>query len=317
MVASRMEENLNRHQSVLLPEVLENLGIKSDGIYVDATFGRGGHSQAILSALGPNGRLLAMDKDPDAIRYAKQNFSHDTRFSIQQGSFAELEKFLVNKNVYGKVHGILFDLGVSSPQLDDASRGFSFMRSGPLDMRMDTTKGISAANWIATVSEKELATTLWEYGEEKFSRRIAKAIVTAREENPIVETKALADIISAAVPIREKGKHPATRSFQAIRIVINRELEDLKIGLDQSVGALEKSGRLLVISFHSLEDRIVKHFIQHHEHGDPLPRGLPVKQGSFIQKLKRLGKAIKPSLKEMALNPRSRSAILRIAEKLS
>ncbi len=315
MAACRMKEFINEHQPVLLAETLENLAIQPEGIYVDATFGRGGHAQAILNQLGTKGRLLALDKDPDAVAYAKQYFN-DQRFTIKHGSFAELEKFLNSQKVYGKVNGILLDLGVSSPQLDEAGRGFSFMRSGQLDMRMDYSQGIDAATWISFVDEKELANILWQYGEERFSRRIAKAIVVARQEKPITTTDQLAKIVSAAIPSWEKGKHPATRSFQAIRIAVNHELDELKQGLLQSLGALQTGGRLLVISFHSLEDRIVKQFIQQQVRADQFPAKLPIKHIHFQPEFKRLGRAIKPSLQEIAGNPRARSAILRVGEKL-
>jgi len=311
-----MNESVNEHQPVLLAEALENLAIQPDGIYVDATFGRGGHSLAILNQLGPNGRLLAIDKDPTAVAYAKQNFV-DPRFMIQHGSFAELENFLKSQDVFGKVNGILFDLGVSSPQLDEAERGFSFMRSGQLDMRMDNSQGMDAATWVATVGEEELANVLYEYGEERFSRRIAKAIVLARAEAPITTTHQLAKIVSAAIPSWEKGKHPATRSFQAIRIAVNNELDDLKQGLEQSLGALQIRGRLLVISFHSLEDRIVKQFMQKQAtNADQFPAKLPIKHVHFQPEFKRLGRTIKASSHEVSRNPRARSAILRVGEKL-
>lgn len=316
MVACRMEDIVNQHQPVLLAEVIANLAIKPDGIYVDATFGRGGHTQAILNQLGPNGRLFAMDKDPAAIAYANQRFATDKRFTIQHGSFANVENFLVKENVFGKVDGILLDLGVSSPQLDDPERGFSFMREGKLDMRMDSSHGIDAATWLATVPQDELAKVLWEYGEERFSRRIARAIVSARLQTPITTTTQLAEIVAAANPAWEKGKNPATRSFQAIRIAINHELEDLENGLKQTLDSLKVEGRLLVISFHSLEDRLVKHFIQGHERGEQFPAGLPIKHENINPRMRRLGRAIKPSAQEIAQNPRARSAVLRIGEKL-
>jgi 16S rRNA (cytosine1402-N4)-methyltransferase len=317
MVACRMTDIIHSHQPVLLAEAINYLAIKADGVYMDATFGRGGHAQAILRHLGPTGRLLAMDKDPEAIACADQHFSSDKRFSIYHGSFATLESRVKNQNLEGKVDGILFDLGVSSPQLDNPERGFSFQQSGKLDMRMDFSSGVDAATWIQTVSESELAQVLWEYGEERFSRRIARAIVAARIEAPITTTQRLAEIIAKAHPAWEKGRNPATQSFQAIRIAINQELDDLKEGLKQALEVLKVGGRLLVISFHSLEDRIVKHFIQHHERGDHLPARLPVKHQHHAAKLKRLGRAIKPSIEEVSCNPRARSAVLRIAEKQS
>ncbi len=314
--ACRMNGKITQHLPVLRDEVLENLAIKPDGVYVDATFGRGGHTQAILNQLNPKGRLLAMDKDPVAVAYACLHFSYDNRFTIQHGSFAELEKFLQSQEVSGKVDGILLDLGVSSPQLDDAERGFSFTRDGKLDMRMDTSHGIDAETWLAKVSEKELAEVLWKYGEERDSRRIARAIVEARKQTPIKTTGQLAEIVKQAIPNWPKDKHPATRSFQAIRIFINHELDDLEQGLAQSLEALNVGGRLLVISFHSLEDRIVKHFIQHHVRGGEFPAGLPVKQEMYRPRLKQVGRAIKPSSQEIVGNPRARSAVLRIVEKL-
>lgn len=319
MAACRMNENFDQHVPVLLNEAVENLVVSTDGIYVDATFGRGSHSQAILNRLGAQGRLIAFDKDPDAIQYAKQHFAHDKRFSIVHRSFSHLQKVLTDLNLFGKVDGILFDLGVSSPQLDNPERGFSFSRDGKLDMRMDTTQGVDAMSWIAKIGEEELANVLWLYGEEKFSRRIARAIVMARSEEPITSTAKLAEIIKFATPKPKKphDKHPATRSFQAIRIAINEELTDLEKGLAQALEVLKVNGRLAVISFHSLEDRIVKQFIKHHEKGEELPRGLPVKGNQFNARLKSVEKPIKPSLNEVDVNPRARSAILRIAEKLS
>jgi 16S rRNA (cytosine1402-N4)-methyltransferase len=316
MVACRMNDETGKHLPVLLTEVIENLVIKADGIYVDATFGRGGHATAILAQLGPKGRLLAIDKDPTAVAHAKTVLGHDKRFTIEHGSFADLERFLESQDCMGKVDGILFDLGVSSPQLDDAERGFSFMRDGKLDMRMNTEAGVDAASWLARVPEEELAKVLWEYGEERYSRRIARSIVAIRAEKPIATTKQLSEIVSAAIPRWQKGKHPATRSFLAIRIAINHELADLEQGLAQSLEALSVGGRVAVISFHSLEDRLVKRFVQQHERGNDFPPGLPVRYDMFNSRLKRLGRAIKPGTREIAFNPRARSAILRIAEKL-
>ncbi len=315
MVACRMNEKLNEHQPVLLAEVIENLAIKPDGVYVDATFGRGGHAQAILERLGPHGRLLAMDKDPAAIAYAREHFGHDKRFAIQHGTFADLATWVAKNNLTCQIDGVLFDLGVSSPQLDEADRGFSFMRAGKLDMRMDNSTGIDAAAWIAKVDEKVLADALWKYGEERFSRRVAGAIVAARQQMPITTTSQLADIIKKAIPNWQKGKHPATRSFQAIRIVINQELEDVEAGLSQAVDVLKVGGRLLVISFHSLEDRIVKQFMHHQEKGDEIPAGLPIKHADIEVRFQRLSRAIKPTESEIDTNPRARSAILRIGEK--
>lgn len=315
MAACRMSEIFHQHIPVLLGEVIRNLITTPDGIYVDATFGRGSHSQAILNQLNSNGRLIAFDKDPEAIAYAKEHFAHDSRFSIHHTSFAKLQSYL-KKN---EVSGILFDLGVSSPQLDNPNRGFSFMRDGQLDMRMDTSQGIDATTWLATVNEEELARILWVYGEEKYSRRIARALVKEREKTSITTSAQLAEIITRTMPkqFNPKEKHPATRSFQAIRIAINQELIELEQALIQSLEVLKTGGRLLVISFHSLEDRIVKQFIKQHEKGPELPRGLPVKENKFKARLKALSKPIKPEFSELNLNPRARSAILRIAEKIS
>lgn len=319
MAACRMDEMFHQHIPVLLTEAIAGLITSPDGIYLDATFGRGSHTRAILNALSPKGRLIAFDKDPEAIAYAKKHFPEDKRFTILHHSFSNLQTCLREMNINGQIHGILFDLGVSSPQLDNPGRGFSFAKEGKLDMRMDTSQGMDAMTWIARIPEEELADVLWKYGEEKFSRRIAKAIVTTREQKPITTTSQLANIIKFAIPKPKKpqDKHPATRSFQAIRIVINQELTDLELALAQALDALLPGGRLAVISFHSLEDRIVKQFIRHHEKGEDLPRGLPVKGIHHSARLKSMGKPVKPEMKEIHLNPRSRSAILRIAEKIS
>lgn len=292
------------------------LNLKPEGVYVDATFGRGGHSAAILQRLGPQGRLLAIDKDLHAIAVANERFSDEPRFSIFHGSFAEIGRAVDAAGLHGRVDGILLDLGVSSPQLDDASRGFSFMREGPLDMRMDTTRGVSAAQWLAQASEGEIAKVLKELGEEKFARRIARAIVTARQESPIETTKQLAALIAAANPRWEQDKHPATRSFQAIRIFINHELDDLRECLDQVVEILAAGGRLAVISFHSLEDRIVKRFMRDEARGDDFPVDLPVTVDQLQPTLKVVGRAVRPTPEEVDANPRARSAVLRVAEKV-
>lgn len=319
MAACHMSEIFHQHIPVLLKEATDNLIIIPDGIYVDATFGRGSHSQAILEHLNAKGRLIAFDKDPEAVAYAQKRFANETRFQIFHHSFAQLENILKQLNVFGKVNGILFDLGVSSPQLDNPERGFSFSKPGRLDMRMDTTRGLDAMTWLNQVDEKTLAQVLWQYGEEKCSRRIATAIVKARLNQPITTTKMLADIVSSCLPRAKKpgDKHPATRSFQAIRIKINEELSDLEKALDQALEALSLNGRLAVISFHSLEDRIVKQFIKKQEKPQELPPGLPVKGETFKARLKTVVKPIKASLQEVEENPRARSAILRIAEKLS
>ncbi len=317
MAACRMSDIFQQHIPVLLQEAVESLITLPGGIYVDATFGRGSHSREILKNLNASGRLIAFDKDPEAIAYANETIQ-DTRFSIVHASFAALQVVLHDLNVWGKVSGILFDLGVSSPQLDNPERGFSFVREGKLDMRMDTSRGKSAMEWLADIDETELANVLWQYGEEKFSRRIARAIVAVRSVQPITTTAELSEIISRAIPFKKpKEKHAATRSFQAIRIAVNEELSDLEKVLPQALDALNPGGRLAVISFHSLEDRIVKQFIRHHEKGEELPHGLPVKGSHFDAKLKSVGKPVKAGLKELNLNPRARSAIMRIAEKQS
>lgn len=305
-----------QHKPVLLSEVLTGLAIKPDGVYIDGTFGRGGHSKAILEILSSKGRLIAIDKDLEAVGFAEKTLGKDKRFSIIHGSFNALEKIAEHYGVCGKVDGVLLDLGVSSPQLDVACRGFSFLQDGPLDMRMNTQQGITAAEWINQAKEKEIADVLFELGEERFARRIAKAIVHERALEPIVTTGRLAAIASAANPRWEEHKHPATRTFQAIRIFINQELNELEDVLSQIVEVLGAGGRLTVISFHSLEDRIVKRFIRKSFQGEALPIELPVKATELQPQLRSLGRAIKPSATEILENPRSRSAILRIAEKL-
>ena len=303
------------HQSVLLKESIAGLAIKEGGIYIDATFGRGGHSQAILEKLGPNGRLLAIDQDPEAITVAKSEpFFSDTRFEVEQASFTQLEALASKRGWLGLVDGVLLDLGVSSPQLDDASRGFSFLRDGPLDMRMNPLLGMSAATWINQAEAKEIANVLFQYGEERFSRRIAVAIIRAREIAPITTTLQLANIIEKAHPKKDKHKHPATRSFQAIRIFVNDELAEITQCLPQVVKVLRVGGRMCVISFHSLEDRIVKQFIQHEAVGKELPPHFPAPEQ--VLQLKKIGKRIEASAQEIADNPRARSASLRVAEKL-
>lgn len=309
---------MNEHLPVMLSEVLIGLNIKPDGIYLDATFGRGGHSRAILSALSSKGRLYALDQDLEAIDFAKKNLCHDPRFQIAHGSFGDLSHWLDMFGIRGKISGILMDLGVSSPQLDDPSRGFSFMRNGPLDMRMNTSIGQTAADYVNQSTADEMAKIFYEYGEEKFSKRIASAIVSARLLKPFETTQELVDVVSAAQPKRDIHKHPATRVFQALRIHINQELEVLKNALFVAEEALEIGGRLAVISFHSLEDRIVKHFLQKAEKGPELPAHLPIPDYLKHEvKMKRAGKPIKPSEQEMKSNPRSRSAILRIGERVS
>lgn len=304
------------HRPVLFAEVLEALNIRPDGIYLDGTFGRGGHSAAILERLNENGRLLAMDKDPQAITVAEQKFAGDSRFSIVRGSYTMLGQEVEKRGWKGKVDGILLDLGVSSPQLDDASRGFSFRHDGPLDMRMDPDSGISAAEWINSAKEGEIARVLKEYGEERFAKRIAGAIVQQRDVEPITTTARLAKIVADANPKWEKDKNPATRSFQAIRIFINTELEELDEVLNQSVDMLAPGGRLAVISFHSLEDRRVKRFIRDEARGGDFPPDLPVTDSQMNRRLRAVGKDIRAGSEELAVNPRSRSAVLRVAERL-
>jgi 16S rRNA (cytosine1402-N4)-methyltransferase len=304
------------HQPVLLAEVLTGLSIKPDGIYVDGTFGRGGHAGAILAVLGPEGRLLAMDRDPEAIRSAEQQFGDDPRFEIVQGAFTMLSNMIAQRQLQGRVNGLLLDLGVSSPQLDDASRGFSFSEDGPLDMRMDPASGISAAKWLETASESEISRVLKTYGEERFARRIARSIVETRHESPLQTTRQLAGLVAAAVPVREKNKHPATRSFQAIRIFINSELDEIAAVLDQVIEVLAPQGRLAVISFHSLEDRIVKRFIRDEYRGEQAPLEFPLAGMDYVPRLKPVGKAIRASEAELNVNPRARSAVLRVAERL-
>lgn len=311
-----MSEDLAQHRPVLLEESLEALALRPDGVYVDGTFGRGGHSGAILARLGPGGRLLAFDKDPAAVAAAQGRYGGDRRFSIVRGSFAMLAETAQGQGLMGRVDGVLLDLGVSSPQLDDAARGFSFLRDGPLDMRMDPQAGPSAAQWLAAASEREIAEVLWRLGEERHARRIARALVAARREAPIETTGRLAELIAAAVPGREPHKHPATRSFQAIRIHVNRELEELEACLAQVPQVLAPGGRLAVISFHSLEDRIVKRFMRREAQGPELPRRLPVPAAQARPRLRVVGKARRPGEDELRENPRARSAVLRVAERL-
>lgn len=305
------------HRPVLLEEALAGLAVQEDGIYVDATFGRGGHSAAILERLGPEGRLIALDQDPQAQAVASRRFGDEPRFQFLRGSFADLSALLEGCGVVGQVRGLLLDLGVSSPQLDDATRGFSFMNDGPLDMRMDPDRGESAAQWLAHAGEAEIAKVLRELGEERFARRIARRLVEAREEAPVERTGRLAELISEAVPRHERHKHPATRSFQAIRLHVNQELESLDACLAQIPRVLASGGRLAVISFHSLEDRRVKRFIRRQVEGEPVPRDLPVRDLPPGRTLRHIGKAQRAGEAELAVNPRARSAVLRVAERLS
>lgn len=305
------------HTSVLLKESIEALNIKPDGIYIDATFGRGGHSRAILNALGEDGRLIALDRDAEAIEAAK-SFQSDPRFSIYHCAFANIKVVVNDLSLYGKVDGVLMDIGVSSPQLDDAQRGFSFQKDGPLDMRMDTGAGLSAAQWLNTASLEEIATVIKQYGEEKFGTRIAHAVLEQRAIKPLETTSEFATLIDKAVPVKDKFKHPATRTFQGVRIFINGELKQLELGLSESLDVLCKGGRLAVISFHSLEDRMVKRFIKSKSQGPKYPSKLPLTQQMLdVGKIvKPIGKAIKPSAEEINQNVRCRSSVLRVAEKL-
>jgi len=304
------------HQTVLLQEAVEALVTTPGGFYVDGTFGRGGHSRAVLSCLGQEGRLLAVDKDPAAARVAEDLAAGDGRFQFLHGSFAELPAALAARGV-DSVNGILLDLGVSSPQLDEAERGFSFQHDGPLDMRMDTSRGATAAEWLASAAEAEIARVLKEYGEERFARRIAGAIVRARAEAPIERTSQLSRIVSEANPRWEKHKHPATRAFQAIRIQVNGELTDLSALLADALDLLCVGGRLVVISFHSLEDRLVKRYMRDLARGDALPPGVPVRDAALNRRLRLIGKAVRAGESEVAANPRARSAIMRVAEKVA
>ncbi|GAB6195811.1 16S rRNA (cytosine(1402)-N(4))-methyltransferase RsmH [Lysobacter xanthus] len=300
------------HLPVMYAQVLDGLRVVGDGTYLDGTFGRGGHARGVLERLGPGGRLLVMDKDPDAIAVAEREFGADPRVSIFRGSFAALGHWGATA---AGLDGVLFDLGVSSPQLDVAERGFSFGKDGPLDMRMDPESGVSAADWLATASEKDIADVLWTYGDERQSRRIARTIVARREAQPLLRTAQLADLIASVVPRGDQKIHPATRSFQAIRIHVNRELGDLQDGLDAAMDRLKPGGRLAVISFHSLEDRIVKQFIARHAKAPAGNRRLPVEL-EFTPTLRDVSGALKAEDAETAVNPRARSAVLRVAEKL-
>lgn len=306
-----------QHVSVLLEESIQALATDPQGTYIDATFGRGGHTRALLNQLGDNARVIALDQDPEAIAAAK-SFDDDPRFQIIHTPFSNLQQVLDDLQLNQQVTGILFDLGVSSPQLDDAERGFSFMRDGPLDMRMNTSSGETAAEWLNRAEKDDISWVLKEYGEERFARRIASAIVMDREKKPFTRTKQLAEMIARVSPVKEKHKHPATRTFQAIRIHINRELEQIEQALEASLSGLKEDGRLVVISFHSLEDRLVKRFIRKHSEGKQLPPGLPVTEAerNKDKTLEKVGKAIKPGKAEVQENPRSRSSVLRIARRV-
>ncbi|MFP3014378.1 MAG: 16S rRNA (cytosine(1402)-N(4))-methyltransferase RsmH [Arsenophonus sp.] len=316
-----MEDNQFTHVSVLLHEAVDGLNIKANGIYVDSTFGRGGHSKLILSKLSTKGRLIAIDRDPYAVVVAKKIITDD-RFSIIHAPFSQLQTSLEEMSLVGKIDGILFDLGISSLQLDDPNRGFSFMSDGPLDMRMDPTIGQSAAEWLMNVKESNIEWVLKTYGEERFAKRIAKAIIARNSDSskePLTRTKQLAELISKVSPIKQRNKHPATRSFLAIRIYINSELEEIEKALKDSLNILVPQGRLSIISFHSLEDKLVKYFIRDHSRRQNIPHGLPITdfQLKTISSpiLKEMGK-IKPTKMEIIKNPRARSSILRFVEML-
>lgn len=306
------------HITVLLEEAVDALSVRADGCYLDGTFGRGGHSRLILGRLGPEGVLLGFDKDPQAIATGQALAAEDGRFVIVQRSFAELADELAARGLIGKVSGALFDLGVSSPQLDNPERGFSFLNDGPLDMRMDPTRGVSAAEWLASATAEGIARVFKEYGEERFARRMAQAVVQRRQERPFERTADLAQVLAVANPAWEKGKNPATRAFQGLRIHINNELGDLERGLEAVLESLEVGGRLVVISFHSLEDRIVKQFMRRQAKGeaDKLPRDLPIRLAAFEPRLRLIGKPQYASEAELKANPRARSAVMRVAEKL-
>lgn len=305
------------HVPVLLDAVLEQLNPSADGVYVDGTFGRGGHSRAILGRLGPAGRLLVIDRDPQAIEVANTLAEADSRVTVERGSFGDIGRCVEAHGLSGRVDGVLLDLGVSSPQLDDAERGFSFMRDGPLDMRMDPEAGMSAEDWLNTATENDMARVIARFGEEQAARRIARAICKQREQDRISRTRQLADLIESVIPRRGKGKHPATKTFQAVRMHINNELGELQSFLDAVLGMLSVGGRLCVISFHSLEDRMVKRFLRDHSRVDPALAGLPVVPESAQPKLRLIGRAIKAGPAETEQNPRARSAVLRTAERLA
>lgn len=307
---------LQQHKPVLLEEAVNALITDSEGVYIDGTFGRGGHSRAILSRLGERGRLIVVDKDPQAIAEGQRLQASDPRVDVEHRSFAGILDLAQARGIAGSVTGVLLDLGVSSPQLDQAERGFSFLNDGPLDMRMDPTSGISAADWVNSASEQTMTQVFRDYGEERFARRIARAIVAERLVKPFARTRHLAEVIAAANPKWERDKHPATRCFQAIRIEINQELQDLQTALSGAMSALAPGGRLVIISFHSLEDRLVKRFFKTEALGDDFPKGLPVTADQQNPKLILKGKPVRAGEVEVQENVRARSAIMRAAEKL-
>jgi len=304
-----------QHQAVLLEEAVSSLRVRGEGLYLDATFGRGGHSRAIMAELTEQGRLFTLDKDPQAISVGMEKWSEDPRFSIVQGSFAEMDRMVQEWGIERNLDGILLDLGVSSPQLDDPERGFSFRKDGPLDMRMDPTTGVSAAQWLNDASEREMSRVFWEFGEERHARRIARSIVKVRQQQCLETTTQLAGLIESTIGKREK-KHPATRCFQAIRIFVNNELGDLAAGLIAAIRQLRPGGRLVVISFHSLEDRLVKRTFREAVRPGKVRRNIP-EHPDWSPSLKLVGKPIRPSENEISANPRARSAIMRVAEKLA
>ncbi|WP_272690138.1 16S rRNA (cytosine(1402)-N(4))-methyltransferase RsmH [Providencia sp. PROV152] len=316
-----MTQQQFKHVTVLLDEAVNGLNIKPNGIYIDGTFGRGGHSRLILSQLNDQGRLIAIDRDPEAIKAAQ--LINDPRFMIKHGPFSAIAEYIEEEGLVGKIDGVLLDLGVSSPQLDDPERGFSFMRDGPLDMRMDPTKGQSAHQWLMSAQADDIAWVLKTFGEERFAKRIARAIVERNhnpEETPLTRTRELAELIAQVSPIKERHKHPATRSFQAIRIYINSELEEIEQALEGAVSVLAPEGRLSVISFHSLEDRLVKRFIRQNSKGPSVPAGIPLTEAQIkalgTAKLREVGK-MKPSAAEVDENPRARSSVLRFAQRMA
>jgi len=305
------------HQSVLLQQAVDALVTDESGFYIDGTFGRGGHSKRILEKLSGEGRLLVVDKDPEAISEAEKLKQQDSRLIVAHCSFAQIADLADNHGVSGNVSGVLLDLGVSSPQLDEAERGFSFSKDGPLDMRMNNAEGMTAQEWLASAREEEMARVFFEYGEERFSRRIARAIAEERKQTSITGTLQLAELVKQAHPAWEKHKHPATRVFQAIRIHINNELGELEQVLSSIVGILRTGGRMVVISFHSLEDRLVKQFINREQRGDDFPPDMPVTQSQLNPRLKRVGKQVRADVAEVSENVRARSAVLRVAEKIA
>lgn len=305
-----------QHQPVLLDEVLAGLNIRAEGNYLDGTFGRGGHSRAILSRLSAQGCLVALDKDPEAVAAGKEMLGHDPRFSIVHGNYAEMERLVRDWDLEEGLDGILLDLGVSSPQLDNPERGFSFMGEGPLDMRMNPLQGVTAAQWLAQAPERELTQVFWEFGEERHARRIARSIVMARQQRPLETTGQLARLIESTIGRHAPGKHPATRCFQAIRIYINNELADLALGLEAAIRRLRPGGRLVVTSFHSLEDRLVKRTMREAARPGRVRRNIP-QHPEMKPSLRLIGNAVKASRTELSVNPRARSAVMRIAEKIA